>query len=278
MAARETQDYIAVNRANWNSRVRHHAKAYGLERFRQDQAHLSPEVRFDRDRLGDIAGRDVVHLQCHIGHDTLSLARLGARVTGLDFSAPALAVARQLAGDCGATIEFVEADVHDAAAVLGRERFDLVYTGIGALCWLPQVEHWAQVVAALLRPHGRLFLREAHPVLLALADPRPDGLLVLEHPYFEVEGGTLLHDTTTYVEQDAPLESPDTIQFNHGLADVFNALWAAGFEITLFEEHRSAPWNPLGSATDLGNDGEWSLREGGARLPMTFTLAARRAG
>jgi 2-polyprenyl-3-methyl-5-hydroxy-6-metoxy-1,4-benzoquinol methylase len=243
-----TPDYIARNRANWDSRVPHHAKGYGLERFSHDPAHLSAEVRFDRGRLGDIAGLDVAHLQCHIGHDTLSLARLGARVTGLDFSAPALAVARQLAVGCGATIEFVHADVHDAASVLGRERFDLVYTGLGALCWLPRVDQWAQVVAALLRPNGRLFLREGHPVLFALADARSDGLLVLEHPYFEVKGGTAFHEPTTYVEHDTPLESPDTIQFNHGLGEVFNALWAAGFEITLFEEHRSAPWNPLGIA------------------------------
>lgn len=276
MAAPDPPDYIARNRANWDSRVPHHAKGYGLERFRQDPAHLSAEVRFDRDRLGEVAGLDVAHLQCHIGHDTLSLARLGARVTGLDFSAPALAVARQLAADCGATIDFVQADVHDAASVLGRERFDLVYTGIGALCWLPRVDRWAQVVAALLRPNGRLFLREGHPVLFALADPRSDGLLVLEHPYFEVEGGTAFHDPTTYVEHDTPLESPDTIQFNHGLGEILNALWTTGFEITRFEEHRSAPWNPLGSAMELGPNGEWSLRDGRDRLPLTYTLVAQR--
>lgn len=163
-----------------------------------------------------------------------------------------------------------------APSVLGRDRFDLVYTGIGAPCRLPHVDHWAQVVAARLRPNGRLFLREGHPVLFALADARPDGLLVLEHPYFEVEGGTAFHEPTTYVEHDTPLAFPDSIQFNHGLAEIFNALRAAGFEITLFEEHRSAPWNPLGSAMELGRNGEWSLRDGRDRLPLTYTLAAQR--
>ena len=166
---------LAINRANWDSRVPHHERGYGLERFREDPTYLSAEASLDRARLGDVAGFDVVHLQCHIGHDTLSLARLGARMTGLDFSLPALEVARQLAADCGAAIDFVHAEVHDAVAALGRERFDLVYTGLGALCWLPDVRRWASIVAALLRPRGRLFIREGHPVLFALSDARADG-------------------------------------------------------------------------------------------------------
>src|SRR5262245_56584039 len=123
------EEALAINRAHWDSRVPHHAVGYGLERFRDDPTYLSAEVRFDRARLGDVAGLDVVHLQCHIGHDTLSLARLGARMTGLDFSLPALEVARQLAADCEGAIDFVHANVYDAVAALGGERFDLVYTG-----------------------------------------------------------------------------------------------------------------------------------------------------
>jgi hypothetical protein len=144
-------DYIDVNRRNWESRVPIHEQGYSLDDFRRDPAHLSGVVRFDLPRLGDVAGLDAVHLQCHIGTDTLSLARLGARVTGLDFSPSALHVARQLASDCGETIEYVQSDVYRAVEVLGRERFDLVYTGIGALCWLPDVRRWAGVVSGLLR-------------------------------------------------------------------------------------------------------------------------------
>ncbi len=145
-------------------------------------------MRFDAARLGDIAGLDAVHLQCHIGTDTVSLARLGAKLTGLDFSAPALDEGRRLAEAAGAEIEFVESDLYGAPEALGRERFDLVYTGIGALCWLPDVRRWAEVVASLLRPGGRLFIREGHPMLWALTDPREDGLLVVEYPYFEQRG------------------------------------------------------------------------------------------
>jgi 2-polyprenyl-3-methyl-5-hydroxy-6-metoxy-1,4-benzoquinol methylase len=159
-------DYVEVNRANWDSRVSHHVSGYDLDSFRSDSAHLSHVVQFDLPRLGSIAGLDVVHLQCHIGTDTLSLARLGAKsVTGLDFSRPALEVATRLAADCGAEIDYVESELYSAVDVLGAGRFDLVYTGIGSLGWLPDIRRWGEVVGALLRPGGRLFIREYHPVL-----------------------------------------------------------------------------------------------------------------
>jgi 2-polyprenyl-3-methyl-5-hydroxy-6-metoxy-1,4-benzoquinol methylase len=115
-------DYVEINRAHWDSRVPHHVAGYGLDDYRRDPTHLSDVVRFDRPRLGDLEGLDVLHLQCHIGTDTLSLARLGARVSGLDFSAPALAAAAQLAAQCGASIDFVESELYDAPAVLAPRR------------------------------------------------------------------------------------------------------------------------------------------------------------
>ena len=274
-----SDEYLTVNLANWNSRVPHHVIGYGLDKYRDDPTCLSGVVRFDRPRLGDITGLDVVHLQCHIGTDTLSLSRLGARgVTGLDFSQPALDAAAQLASDTGADIRFVCSDVHRALDVLGRESFDLVYTGIGALCWLPSARRWAEVVARLLRPGGRLFIREGHPMLWSLCDPRDDELVVVDFPYFEVPGGTRFVEETTYVEHDGPLASPETIGFNHGLAEIFNALWDAGLTISAFEEHRSVPWNPCGTAfTDVaGVDGEYELRVRPERLAASYTLQARK--
>lgn len=267
------EDYLAINRANWDSRVPHHEKGYDVEQFRTDPAHLSETVQFDRPRLGDVAGADVVHLQCHIGTDTLSLHRLGARVTGLDFSAPALEVARRLARDTGAEADFVESDVYSAFSVLPRGRFDLVYTGIGALCWLPNVARWAEVVSGLLRPGGELFIREGHPMLWALCDPRPDGLVTLDYPYFESVGehGT---EEFSYVAHDEPLASPSFVSFNHGLAQIFNALWDAGMEITQFEEHDSVPWNALGDCMVVGELGEWRLAEKPERLAASYTLRA----
>lgn len=272
-----SSDYLEINRANWDSRVPFHEQGYGLDRYRTDPTHLSGVVRFDRPRLGDIDGLDTVHLQCHIGTDTLSLARLGARVTGLDFSAPALDVARRLAADCRADIRYVESELYGAVEALGAAQFDLVYTGIGALCWLPDIRRWAEVVATLLRPGGQLFIREGHPVVWALCDPRPDGLLVIEHPYFETASGVPFSEPTTYVEHDGELASPDIVSFNHGLAEIFNALWSAGMTITAFDEHRSVPWNVAGDAMVEDELGEWHLREGRDRLPCTYTLRATRA-
>jgi SAM-dependent methyltransferase len=269
--------YLTVNRANWNSRVPLHALGYGLDKFRDDPAWLSEVVQFDRPRLGDIAGLDVVHLQCHIGTDTLSLARLGAsRVTGLDFSELALDVARKLARDCGAELDWTKSDVYGAVEALGEARFDLVYTGIGALCWLPSIERWANVVSRLLKPGGRLFIREGHPIVWALSNPRPDGLLVIEYPYFETAEGVEFVEPKTYVEHEGELSSPTSIAFNHGLGEIFTALMRAGLTLTAFEEHQSLPWNPYGDSAVMGALREYSLREKPDRLPGTYTLQAQK--
>jgi SAM-dependent methyltransferase len=275
MSSVADSDGRAINHANWESRVPIHAAsaAYRLDRYIDDPNLLSEVVEFDRARLGDITGRDVVHLQCHMGNDSLSLARLGANVTGLDFSGSALAHARRVSAAGGPDVDYVEADVYEATAALGSERFDLVYTGIGALCWLPSVERWARTVASLLRAGGELFMREGHPVLWALDEPRPDGLAVLGFPYFETDG-VRFTETDTYVDQLEPVAAPEFVHYNHGLAEIFNALWSAGMEITLFEEHMSVPWNALGDEmVDIGG-GEYQLADRPERLPCTYTLRA----
>jgi SAM-dependent methyltransferase len=271
-------DYREVNGAFWDDRVAAHAASpsYGISRFADDPEHLSEVVRFDRPRLGDIAGLDTAHLQCHIGTDTVSLGRLGARITGLDLSAPAIVEARALAAAAGVEATFVQSELYDAVDALGRERFDLVYTGVGALGWLPDIKRWAQVVAALLRPGGRLHIREAHPVLWALADPRPDGLLVLEYPYFEQADPTVWTEGGTYVETDAVFTQNVTHEWNHGLGEIFTALLDAGMALTLFEEHQSVPWDAMpGQMVDLGG-GEMQLRDRPERMPHSYTLQARR--
>ena len=160
--------YLEINRASWDERAAAHAASefYGVHRFIEDPDFISDVVRFDLPRLGDIRSLRGVHLQCHIGTDTISLARLGARIIGLDLSPASVEHARLLSERAGPHVEFVEAELYQAAAVLGSESFDLVFTGIGALCWLPLVRAWARVVAELLAPGGRLFLREAHPIAL----------------------------------------------------------------------------------------------------------------
>jgi SAM-dependent methyltransferase len=200
-------------------------------------------------------------------------------MTGLDMSAPALEVARTLAAAAGAETTFVEAQVYDALTVLPAGSFDLVYTGVGALNWLPDIAGWAAVVAGLLRPGGRLHLREGHPVLWAVDPLRSDGLVAIEYPYFETDEAVILDEGeehgTTYVETDQVFLTKLTHEWNHGLGEIVTALLDAGMELTLLEEHRSVPWEGLPGMVDRG-DGEWSLTDRPERLPHSYTLQARR--
>jgi SAM-dependent methyltransferase len=271
-------DYRAVNRLNWDERAPAHARSpdYAVDRFLHDPAYLSHVVRFDLPLLGDIRGQRAIHLQCHIGTDTVSLARLGARLSGVDFSPAALEQARRLASATGAEIDFVEADLYDAADALGGERFDLVYTGVGALCWLPDIERWAAVVTELLAPGGRLFVREGHPMLWALDDSREDRLLALEHPYFEREEPVVFSEGATYVQTDTVFLQNTTHVWNHGLGEVMTALLARGMRLTGLVEHDSAPWDALPGQMEEVGDREFRLAERPWRLAQTYTLQAIR--
>lgn len=271
------QDSFELNRTNWNERADLHAASpeYQAERFVAAPGHLSAVVRFDLPRLGDIRGLHAVHLQCHIGTDTLSLARLGARMSGLDFSAASLAQASKLAQRCGAPIEYVEASVYDAATALPPASFDLVYTGIGALNWLPRIDDWACNVAALLKPGGRLFLREGHPLMFSLDEDRQDAL-VIRHPYFEQSEPMVWDDAETYVQTTRPLSARTTHEWNHGLGEIVTALLRHGLAISGLEEHDSLPWEALPGQMTLGADGEWRLHRGRERVPLSYTLQAIR--
>ena len=271
-------DYAEINRLNWDERAPAHAASpfYHVASFAQDRNYLSHVVQFDVPRLGDIAGLHGVHLQCHIGTDTISLARLGARMTGLDFSPAALTEARRIAALAGAEVDFVQADVYDAVSVLGSEGLDLVYTGVGALCWLPDIRRWARTVADLLRPGGRLFIREFHPMVWTMDTERDDGLLVVVDPYFETAEPYVDEDDGTYVETDSSFSHNMSHTWNHGLGEIIGALLDAGMELTAFEEHRSMPSEVLPGAVVRDEHEEWHLRDQPDRVPLTYTLQARK--
>ena len=268
-------EYLTLNRAMWDERAPAHAASpdYALERLVADPERVSDVVRFDRLRLGDLTGLRGVHLQSHIGTDTLSLARLGATMTGLDFSAASVVQARALAAAAQTPIDYHVADVYDAVEVLGAESYDLVYTGIGVLCWLPDVARWAQVIAALLKPGGRFFIREGHPVLWSVDQDRMDGSLIIDFPYFERGEPILWDEPGTYVDTDAELVQTRSAQWNHGLGDIFTALLTAGLTITGFEEHRSVPWQAMPDMV-ADEDGEFRLPDRPDRMPLTYTLQA----
>ncbi|WP_328460425.1 class I SAM-dependent methyltransferase [Actinoplanes sp. NBC_00393] len=264
-------DYLDVNRANWDERAPAHAGSpdYHVEDFVADPAYLSEVVRFDLPRLGDVAGLRGVHLQCHIGTDTISLARLGATMTGLDFSGASLEQARDIAARAGAGVPFVQSDVYAARDVLDGE-FDLVYTGIGALGWLPDINRWARTVASLLAPGGRLFIREGHPMLWTLDDN-----LMLSEPYFELPHPQVYDEPGTYVSTEHEFQHNVTHEWNHGLGEIITAVLDAGLVITGLEEHQSVPWDALPGKMRRIGGGEFQLIERPERLPHTYTLQAR---
>ncbi len=233
--------HLEENRANWDSRVPVHLgpNGYRIERYHQDPQRVSETVTFDKPLLGDITGLSVVHLQCHIGTDTVSLARLGpSEVVGVDFSAPALEAARSLAADVGANATFVLSDVYNAAEAVGRE-FDVVYTSVGTIGWFPDMDRWAANVAALLRPGGRLVFRDIHPA--AWPYEEVDGEVVNLYWYWPRDEPLVIEDETSYLGS-GEVESPRANEFVHPVSEVLNALIGAGLRLDRVEEHPGCDW------------------------------------
>jgi SAM-dependent methyltransferase len=271
--------YQDLNRASWDERAAAHAASpdYNVEGLIADPRRLSHVVAFDAPRLGDLHGVNGVHLQCHIGTDTLSLTRLGAQMTGVDLSPASLEQARDIAARAHADIEYVETEVYDAPRALDGATFDLVYTGVGALCWLPSVDRWAQTVATLLEPGGRLFIREGHPMMWSLDEYRSDELAV-RWPYFETEEALVFDDGGTYVQTDVVFEHNRTHVWNHGLGEIITALHTAGLTLTMFTEHDTAPWNALPGQMERVEGDEWRLIDRPERVAMSYTLQAVKGG
>jgi SAM-dependent methyltransferase len=229
-------EYRLANRDNWDARVDLHYESveYGVGRFISDPAHLSGVVTYDRVKLGDVSGRRLRHLQCHIGTDTISWARLGAEVTGTDLSPKSIAAARRLSEESGTRARFEVAELYDTAAVID-ETFDIVYTGVGAICWIPDIRGWAQVVASFLEPGGTFYMREGHPMMWALDWEDPDELRVTL-PYFETEEPEGEEEEETYAGE-GKVESPLNYGWHHGLGETINALIEAGLRIERIEEY-----------------------------------------
>ncbi len=258
-----------LNRAWWDERVPIHVASefYDVEGFRAGGSSLRP---FEVEEVGDVADRSLLHLQCHFGLDTLSWARRGARVSGLDFSQPAIEAARALAADTGLDAEFSVADVYDAPAVLGGRRFDVVYTGIGALNWLPDMERWARVVAELLEPGGFLYLSEFHPFTWVFGDDE----LVVEEDYFQRDAFEF-EEGGTYADLEAATSENRTEEWQHTLADVVSAVLGAGLTLELLHEHDltlTPRWPFLEPCA-----GGYRMPAGRPRLPLMFSLRARAA-
>ncbi|MGB6162551.1 MAG: class I SAM-dependent methyltransferase, partial [Pseudonocardiaceae bacterium] len=195
--------------------------------------------------LGDLPGRDLVHLQSHLGTETVAFAHKGARTVGLDFSREAVEQARRIARREGVEVDYVRSNVYDAVSALGGRRFDVVYTGKGALCYLPDLPRWASVVAELLKPGGLLYIVEFHPVLNALGPtpaPGDSPELLLRHDYLEGRGAIERDATYTYTDGPALRDATRAYEWAHGLGEVITALVGAGLEISGLRETELLPW------------------------------------
>jgi SAM-dependent methyltransferase len=264
-------EMMEANRSNWDARVPVHLRGYGLDHLRAGGQRLAD---FEYAAI-DVDGRDVLHLQCHIGTDTICLARHGARAVGLDLSGASIAAARGLAAECGVDVEYVESDVYGAVDALGGRRFDVVYTGKGALCWLPDLHRWARVVAELLRPGGVLYAIDFHPLIQAAADEQPATGLLLDGNYLNA-GAERYDSPDTYAGVGVLAESTVTYEWAHGLDEVLDAVLSAGLRLTGFVEHDVSCWRRFPNMTDLG-DGWYGWPDGAPRLPLMFSVRAEKA-
>jgi SAM-dependent methyltransferase len=258
-----------VNRAFWDERVPIHTKSdfYDVEGFLAGATALRP---FEPEELGDVRGLSLVHLQCHFGLDTLSWARLGAEVTGLDFSAPAMEAAADLARRAGLEAEWVCSDVYDAPRALGGRRFDVVYTGLGALNWLDDIDRWADTVTELLAPGGRLHLVEFHPLTEVFADDTLD----VAYGYFHEGPREWAPEEGSYAEEQATTEHNSTEEWAHPLGEVVTAIAERGLRIELLHEHDYTLF-PRWPSLRRESGGIYRFPPEVPSLPLMYSLVAR---
>jgi 2-polyprenyl-3-methyl-5-hydroxy-6-metoxy-1,4-benzoquinol methylase len=264
-------DRVATNRAKWEDYAELHptTEFYDVPGFLADPEG-STLLRPERELLGDCSGEELVHLQCHIGLDTLSWARQGAQVVGVDFAENAVTAARDIRDQAGLAdrAEFVRCEVTDAADVLDRQ-FDVVFASYGVLCWIPDLDAWAETAAALCRPGGRVFLADGHPLLEVFdwdVNLRADASYFRDEPIHYDEPGS-------YADWDAAVEHGEAYEFQHTLGDVVTAFAQAGLRIERLAEYPIATYPGFGAIEETG-DGEYRLP--GDPLPMTYALLASR--
>ncbi len=269
------QPFLAANQELWDEWTAVHETStfYDLDGFRAGGVRIKP---YEIEEIGPVDGLTVLHLQCHFGIDTLSWARLGARVTGADFSPAAVALAQRLAGDLGfPEARFIQSTIDKLPEVLD-DKFDLVYTSNGVLGWLPDIRDWARVVAYFVKPGGRFYLTEIHPVAQALEneDVAP-GELRLQYPYWEHPEPLTFPVQGSYADPTAAVRATEEHGWDHGLGEIVTSLIEAGLEIRTLREYPFVNWK-LDFLTEA-DDGTWRLPPGTTgELPLFFSILARK--
>ena len=267
--------YMEANRRRWNEATTLHLTCangfYGTERLRAGADVLCP---IESREIGNVAGLSVLHLQCHFGLDTLSLARRGGDVVGVDFSETAIAAARALSEETGVAGAFIESDLYDAPDhpdLRGRS-FDLVYVTWGAINWLPDIAGWARVVGHFLKQGGRLYLLETHPAALMLEEGA-EGALSPTYPYFQGDEPLTFDEKTTYTGDERVLENSASYEWIHPLAAIFSGLSEAGMAVEYLHEFDALPYKLYPCMTENG-DGMYVLPEATPSIPLAFSISA----
>ncbi len=256
-------DYLDINRTLWNAKADYHLASdfYALEAFKAGKSSLND---IELDLLGDIKGKSLLHLQCHFGQDTLSLARMGAQVTGVDLSDRAIDAANFLASELGLDARFICCDLYSLPEHL-EEKFDVVFTSYGTIGWLPDINRWAEIVSRYLKPGGKFVFAEFHP-LVWMYD---NDFTRIAYPYFH--GDPIVEITEgTYADTSAPI-SNDSISWNHGLAEVVTSLLNNGLTLRQFREYDYSPY-PCFPHVKAISEGKYLIEPLGAGVPLVYAL------
>ena len=261
------ENYLDINKNSWNARVEPHLESdfYFVDEFLKGRNSLNS---IELDLLGDIKGKSVLHLQCHFGQDSISLSRMGAKVTGIDLSDKAVDTARDLAKKCGTDTEFICTDVYNLPNVL-NEKFDIVFTSYGTIGWLPDLKQWANVVSHFLKKEGEFVMAEFHP-LVWMYDDDFEGVTYNyfnEKPIVETSEGTYA-DTSADIVQDY-------VSWNHPLSDVLQSLIDEKLTLENFSEF---DWSPYACFKHLEEfeKGKWRITKFGNKIPMVYAIKAKK--
>jgi len=261
-------EFLENNRSLWNgwTQLHKHSRFYDIEGFKASKSTLEP---LEIEEVGDVAGKSLLHLQCHFGMDTLSWARLGARVTGADFSEEAIKLARSLAAELNLPAEFIRSNIYDLPRVLEGE-FDIVFTSYGVLSWLPDLNAWGKVIAHFLKPGGAFHLVEYHPFTSMLGD---DGH-TFEYPYFHTPIPIKLHSTGSYAAPEATDFTHTEYNWSHSLGDVVTALIRAGLRLEFL--HEFDYWHASPFTAEEFEPGKTRITGWPVTPPHMFSLRAVR--
>jgi SAM-dependent methyltransferase len=267
-----TEKYSRENQKLWDEWTEIHAQStyYDLQSFKNGECTLKS---IELEELGDVAGRSLLHLQCHFGVDTLSWARRGAKVTGIDFSERAIVLARSLSAELNIPSEFICADIYDLPDILD-ERFEIVFTSYGVLTWLPDLSRWGHIISQLLQPGGIFYIVEFHPFFYVFDDADEVTELRIGYPYFESSKPLEIHVQGTYANRKARVSQTIAYEWLHSLGEIINALASSGLRIDFLHEFPYSVDPMIPSLMEQGADGWWRLKDPAFPLPLMFSLKA----